>query len=199
MLQCKNLTIMRQDVPIIADVSFTVKCGDIVQISGKNGVGKSTLMRCLAGLLPYDHGEICYHGKARPSLNIFSGEFWYLPTQTSFRSELTVQEHIDLLMDLHQIENPIDLRYMHDLHLHHLSKNSIKALSSGQQRKLQILSLFCETRPIWLLDEVFVGLDTETILWLSDQIQQQSCHAGAVIYVSHQELPFKPHKVIELS
>ena len=201
LLDYQDLSIQRGGKPIINNMSFTCSEGDIYQIQGKNGIGKSTLIAGLVGLLTWQKGCLYYKGDKIQHMGLFQGECWYLPPYFGFRDSLNIGQHLSLLCDLHAIDYTHDFidDILHKLQLLSYKNTMIKHLSSGQKRQVQLCTLLLELRPIWLLDEVFAELDQKNLsFWCNILQQYASQHHVTIIYISHHLLPLTPTKIIEL-
>lgn len=161
-IQCDNVSISFNKLPVLSNLSFTVNEGDYLCILGENGSGKSTLIKCLLGLEIPDSGHII------TEKSLFS-HIGYLPQQSTVRKDFpaTVFEVV-LSGCLNDLERKLFYRKKHKeqvlamLELFGISdiKNqSYKTLSGGQQQRVLLARAMCSTKRLLLLDEPVTGLD----------------------------------------
>jgi len=172
----QNLACARGGRLLFSALSFDLKPGESLHIQGPNGVGKTSLLRMIAGLLKPVDGDLI-----GDSLNSVA----FLPSTPNMKNHLTVQENIKLLTSLNICcSNSINLalevleiQYLLDLPLHCLSK--------GQLQRVHLLRLFLKNNQLWLLDEPFLALDHQfkkSFQFLTDDFCQKG---GMVIMASH--------------
>jgi heme exporter protein A len=101
LLEARAINAWRGDSRLLSNVSFTVNPGQFLQITGPNGVGKTTLLRILCGLLPAESGEVWWRGAAvwGPA-SVLSAELSYLGHQNAVKADLTVNENLRYLCGL---------------------------------------------------------------------------------------------------
>ena len=185
-----NLTASRGERLVFANLDFELNPGDALLLTGKNGTGKSTLLRIMAGLNRPTSGAMLWNSKIINNvLTTHSTRVNYVGHLASVKLALTVEEDIKFWM---QLNNHSDQQLM-EISLEHfglLDQRSmpVRFLSSGQQRKLALARLMVRDSKIWLLDEPTVGLDSKSIQSLEDIIQKQRSDSGIVVVASHTEI-----------
>lgn len=162
-IECNEVSLGYQGIPVSAPVSFQVKKGDYLCIVGENGSGKTTLMRTLLGLLPPLSGQIQWGD------GLSGGSFGYLPQQPELDRAFpaTVEEVVlsgiqgrglsSLWIGKTKREHAI--RCSDELGVTNLWKKSFATLSGGQQRRVLLARALCSADGILLLDEPTAGLD----------------------------------------
>ncbi|WP_459128698.1 ABC transporter ATP-binding protein [Guggenheimella bovis] len=168
MIEAKNLSITIDDKPILKNLNFSLKKGSLVSILGENGVGKTTLIKAIAGILPYE-GSLTLDGA---EIKSFSSKerakrFSYLEQLQTTVFDLTVWEyvsfaryvHTDSFHDLSKEDLEIVDYYIDLLKLNAFRDRSLKALSGGERQRVMIASAFTQSTEILLLDEPISFLD----------------------------------------
>jgi heme exporter protein A len=169
-------------------ISFSLDEGQALHIKGKNGIGKTTLLKCLAGILHPTIGGIYLNDKPINVADIFDREYIkgvsYVDYEARLCDVLTPYELLyfspyDIIhdKDINSLLNNIDL-----LKLQHIN---IAALSSGQRKKLAITYATMKKSTIWLFDEPFVALDEQSTRHLMRMITQFLSQGGICIFTSH--------------
>ncbi len=160
---------------LLQTVDFSVKTSTILHVKGKNGVGKTTLLKLLAGLLHPIEGEI-----------IYEGDLCYVGHQNGVNARLTPDEHVRL--DLGVTDLAVLNHVLGRLNLNTVRDMPCGLLSAGQKRRVGLLRLLTTDAKLWLLDEPFVGLDEASMQILIELIKAHLKQKGSVIFTSHQTL-----------
>lgn len=156
---------------ILCDTEFYIHNGDKICLVGRNGCGKSSLMKVISGEYSVDSGEVF------SAPNIKTG---YLKQEMQTDLSITIYDFI-----LKQFEDPIINRYLADIILDKLEldgKKSLLSCSGGQIRRAHLCKVLVQQPNILLLDEPTNHLDIKTIEWLENYVKSYS---GAVICISH--------------
>lgn len=208
----QKLSIIRGDLLLFKNLSFEINAGELLFVKGKNGSGKSTLLRTLLGLITPDEGQILWNKENINNLSI--GEFmFYLGHQNGIKEEFSPRENLNFFWNFNDNtdnENNSENNKNKDIILDALKAFSIekkhnipcKYLSQGQKRRVALSRLVLENRPIWILDEPFVALDTLAVEKLSNLIAEHiNKNNGIVILTSHQDVKINinENKIKELN
>ena len=189
LLRAHQLTCIREDRVLFDELSFTVNAGDLIQIEGANGAGKTSLLRLLAGLsLPYE-GEVRYQEQAITKCREdFYQDLTFIGHLAGVKGELTAIENLSFSLSLQQdntdnIDNAIErvsLSGFEDSYASHLS--------AGQNRRIALARLWQSTSKIWILDEPFTAIDKAGVAQLEQLFLDHIARGGAIVFTSHQEL-----------
>ena len=175
-LSVSSLTVSRAGRPVLSDLSFDLMAGQALRLQGRNGIGKTTLLRCLAGLQPPLAGRIVM---AADSLA-------YAGHADGVKLQLTVLENLRFWADIFgcwDIE-----RALQAFELGSLSDRLAGTLSAGQRRRLGLARLLLTNRPLWLLDEPTVSLDDASVTLFAAAVYDHLQAEGAVLIASHIDL-----------
>ena len=199
MIEINNLSFARGNFLIFKDVSFTVKSGEVMNLRGPNGKGKTTLLSNITQLLDPLSGEVKYQGIKIDSY-IASQCFLYLGENHFAYDQLSLNQNIDYWLSIHNVNFNKAIRDQSIKFLFgelNLNKKFYQ-LSFGQKKKLQLLLLMLVNKPIWILDDPFNGLDNDTIVKITTLLSKKTENNGAIIIASHQNLAI-PHRTYELA
>lgn len=201
----QNLSVKRGEELIFTDVSFELFPTESLTISGPNGVGKSTLLRALAGLLPIDSGtfEIKTDSKeAKPNTEYCH----YIGHKNAMKAELTVLENLNFWQRTMAQEDIVDDDLIMSpeaavelLGLSHTLDLPFGFLSQGQRRRIALAKLFVSYRPVWLLDEPTAALDKASSDNFANITNGYLEKGGIVIAATHVPLGFKEVKQLEMT
>jgi len=196
-LSVKNLHLRRGNRLLIKDLSFKLSPGESLQLSGPNGVGKTTLIRAIAGFITPNKGQIATtrvtHTKADASLDndLLHEKIHYIGHKNGIRTSLTVLENLEFWTNFYASKisaKEIAQKYT----LKNLLHIPAGYLSQGQKRRLGLSRLSMSKRPLWLLDEPTVSLDQIAVKLIVKAANQHLSDGGILIAATHipLEIPF---------
>jgi heme exporter protein A len=199
MLEADNLECVRGDRRLFAGVGFRLEAGELLYLQGKNGAGKTSLLRMLIGLLPPETGEIRWQGKPIGS-DEFRSDLCYLGHLNAIKEELTPLEN--LLAAARLADEPLSeddaLDALEQVGLAGREDLACRYLSQGQKRRVALARLVKEKRPLWILDEPFVALDVAAVDWLAGIISGHLQRGGLAVMTTHQQVTIPAGAVREL-
>lgn len=208
-LQLHEVTCERGNQTLFQPVSFRLSSGEVLQISGVNGSGKTSLLRRVAGLGLIQGGEIFWNGKSIHEIqSLYMSQLSYVGHKLGLKEDLTVAENIEAMGKKTGVAALRGLRSELRLWPHlaslgavekahpaslgtQLQSSQVRDLSFGQKRRVVLAKLILFPRELWILDEPFTGLDREGIEILVNLIEQHRLRGGLIILTSHQDVPLK--------
>lgn len=182
LLECKHLYKDYGDKKVLKDINLTISRGKIIGLLGKNGMGKTTLIKLINDLLVPTKGQILVNGKeiGIESKNIIS----YLPEKTYLDKSMTVKE---ILTFFEEFYSNFDIqkakKLIKDLDLDLNSK--ISKMSKGMQEKLQLVLVMSRRADLYILDEPLGGVDPATRDYILDTILSNFNEDASVIISTH--------------
>jgi ABC-2 type transport system ATP-binding protein len=191
MISVKNLTkTYGKDVVAVKNISFNLEPSCITGYIGINGAGKSTTMKILCGMLPFDSGEVQVGNFTLPGDALKVKEITgYVPESPELFNSLSVTEYLDFIKEIRNIDKIIfDRRKDYFANLFDFTEYlsaPIGKLSKGNKQKILIVSSIIHNPEIILLDEPLNGLDAFTILTFQDMISKLSKKGKIIFYCSH--------------
>lgn len=172
MLEVISLKCTRGGAAVLGNVSFKVAAGRALILRGPNGVGKTTLLRTLAGLQPSQSGVVDYP----------EDEGAYASHADGIKTALTVTENLRFWADVHGAPLPDDILETFDLS--DLRDRLGGTLSAGQKRRLGLARLGVIGRKVLFLDEPTVSLDRFSVKLFADWLQNTHLAAGGVAVIA---------------
>jgi heme exporter protein A len=192
-----NLTCIREDRLLFDELSLEVNSGDIVQVEGPNGSGKTSLLRILSGLSqPYD-GQVLYKNQLiNYCREVFHQNLLYVGHLPGVKGEMTAEENLDFNLALHGNKTKDTLAFLAKVNLSGFEDSLASHLSAGQHRRITLARLYQSNAPIWILDEPFTAIDKQGVASLEQLFSQHADRGGCVILTTHQDLmSIKPEKI----
>ena len=201
MLEADNLECVRGERRLFAGLGFRLEAGELLYLQGRNGSGKTSLLRMLIGLLPPESGEIRWKGESIKALaDEFRADLCYLGHLNAIKEELTPLENLLAAARLADEELSDDdaLDALEQVGLAGREDLACKYLSQGQKRRVALARLVKEKRPLWILDEPFVALDITAVDWLAGIISAHLQRGGLAVMTTHQLVDIPAGTVREL-
>ncbi len=171
-------------------INLKVNAGEVLGLVGSNGAGKSTTIKCLTGILPFEEGQILINGfdiqkdpiKAKQCVG-------YVPDDHSVYEKLTGREYVNYMGSLFGIDKKLKLarsEYYADLFkISHAMDNQISSYSHGMKQKICLIGSIVHEPQLWVLDEPMIGLDPQTQDEVRNCIRDYADAGNAVVFSSH--------------
>lgn len=184
-LEARDLCCRRGDRLLLTRLSFTLARGEILQITGANGVGKTTLLRVIASLMQPESGTLHWRGQLLEKVrSAYLRDLSYVGHADGVKGSLSVAENLTLASALHGGGMPINAA-LQRLGLGDLADTLTHRLSAGQRRRLALARLLVNQACLWLLDEPFTALDKPAIKTVASMLEEHAARGGLVIFTSH--------------
>lgn len=195
-----NLCCVRQDRILFEAVNLHLAAGQLLQIGGKNGAGKSSLLRILAGLAQPDDGIVLWHEKPLADSD-FSQHLCFIGHLSGIQPQLTALEHLEFWQASFGLKPADGYEVLAVLGLAGLEDIPCQLLSAGQQRRVSLARLWLTDRSLWILDEPFTALDQSAIVLLQRKFTEHLAQGGGIILTTHQPLTqhFPAAQLLELA
>ena len=175
-LRLTNIAVARGGVPVLSGVSFTLAAGSALILRGPNGSGKTTLLRTIAGLQPPLTGEM--HGA--------TDTVAYAGHAAGLKYMLSVAENLHFWAAVYGQSDIAPALEAYGLAP--LADRLTGTLSAGQKRRAGLARLMVTGRPIWILDEPTVSLDTDAVTMFADAVRAHLGAGGMALLATHIDL-----------
>ncbi|HGF7145091.1 TPA: cytochrome c biogenesis heme-transporting ATPase CcmA [Vibrio cholerae] len=191
MLEVKNLTAIRDERILFESLSFEIHAGELVQIEGRNGTGKTTLLRIIAGLGECECGEVLWQrSKIQSDRESYHQDLLFLGHQTGIKRELTALENLRFYLAVHQqtVDEHAIFQALAKVGLAGREDVPVAQLSAGQQRRVALARLWLSKKPLWILDEPLTAIDKQGVSVLEALFLSHAQQGGIVILTTHQDM-----------
>lgn len=193
MLEIENLGVSYGKTPILRDIDVTVETGEIVGIMGKNGVGKTTLVKAIIGLLEADSGTITFDGNdvTDESADVRARNgIGYIPQGRDVFPELTVEQNLKMGESINEDSDVLHYETVYDYFpiLEERRDQKAGTMSGGQQQMLAIGRALIGDPKLLLLDEPSEGIQPSIVQDLTRDLTALSDELGTTILFVEQNL-----------
>jgi len=182
LIECSNLCKSFGEKEVLKDINISIPKGKIIGLLGKNGTGKSTLIKLINDLLTPTKGEILINGEkiGVESKKIIS----YLPERTYLDKSMTVDKVIKYFTEFYDNFDPGTARkLLSDLGLD--TRQKLSKMSKGMQEKVQLVLVMSRKAQLYILDEPMGGVDPATRDYILDTILSNFNEGASVIISTH--------------
>ncbi|MFA6062238.1 MAG: cytochrome c biogenesis heme-transporting ATPase CcmA [Gallionella sp.] len=191
MLEISNLACSRGDHRLFTGLSFVLHPGQIMQIQGANGSGKTSLLRTLCGFITPDEGKIVWDGTdMRDLAEDYFAQMLYLGHLNAIKDELSALENLRISagMSGEQLSESDAIAALRRMGLKGRERLPTKVLSQGQRRRVSLARLLVSDAKLWILDEPLAALDVGAVAMIGSLIGEHLARQGMVIFTTHQPL-----------
>ncbi len=187
LLQANALSCIRDDRVLFEGLSFEVNAGQVLLLEGKNGSGKTSLLRILCGFREPDAGELSWCGDALSDSSYFA-DLAYVGHLEGVKKELTVYENLKVSLALGQAGLYSIMDALDKVNLTDYDEVLVQSLSAGQKRRLSLARLLITKNILWILDEPFTSLDRQGIELIETLMSEHCAMGGMIVLTSHHDL-----------
>ena len=202
MLLINNLSFFRDEHLIFENLNLSLGNGQITQLRGKNGSGKTTFLKVILNLLSSKTGEIFWEGQ-NINKNIFNfyNQITYVADHNTSSRKLSVLDNINFWKGLSSsnLSNDETLVLLETFNLKKYLNAETMYLSSGEVKKLELLRLILEQKKIWILDEPYNHLDDSSIEILNQTFIDHTNNDGIILFASHYNPVFDKLEILEFN
>ncbi len=174
----------------VNNLNMRIKPGELFGFLGLNGAGKSTTIKCMTGIYPFDKGNIriCGYDIVKDNINA-KMNIGYVPDNHSVYEKLTGREYVNYVADLYKV--PLEIRqerlnkFLRIFRMSAAVDRQIKGYSHGMKQKICVIAALIHNPKVWVLDEPLMGLDPQSIFLIIEHMKQHCAEGNTVFFSSH--------------
>lgn len=189
LLSVRDLAVARGGRRVLEGLDLTLCAGQAIILRGPNGIGKTTLLRTIAGLQPPVEGQV----------QMAADAVAYAGHADGLKGALTVAENLRFWAQVFAADGAGMAQALAAYRLHDLADRPAAMLSAGQKRRLGLARLVIAGRPLWVLDEPTVSLDSAAVGWFAEAVRAHLGSGGAALMATHIDLGLPEAAVLDLA
>lgn len=181
-IEINDVSVSRGNQLLFKNLTSTITNHDVVIVRGDNGIGKTSLLEAISGLLTYSSGKIKFLISEKRSS--FKNLIAYQPSSSYCKTLLTINEELTFWANIHNNSSLVDdiLKFVNLQGVFNLQTQS---LSTGQRKRLEIAKVIITQKPIWIFDEPYAGMDDNGVELIDTVLKEHISRGGIVILASH--------------
>lgn len=198
----QELVCIRGERLVFSTLDFSLESGGCLTLIGRNGAGKSSLLRMMAGLLRPAMGQMLWDGQpVSDDMDEHRERLHYVGHHDAIKPVLTVEENLKFWAGLRSDASEATANFKEALDVFsiaHLIDIPGRFLSAGQKRRANLARIIASKSPVWLLDEPTTALDKESIKQLEAIIEVHREKGGMVVLSTHSDMNIKDQQVLDV-
>jgi heme exporter protein A len=200
LLETRELCCVRDDRVLFEGLNLALGEGQILLVEGKNGSGKTSLLRILTGLALPESGEVLWQGKP---IGEVGPEYYeqvnYVGHHDGIKRDLTCLENLRLVQAMGK---PVDIdldEALEKVNLFRFGDNFVATLSAGQKRRLAMARMVVTEAQVWIMDEPFTSLDKASMAMFQTMFEEHLDKGGVIVMTSHHDIEMPDSDVVRLN
>ncbi|MEE9343712.1 MAG: cytochrome c biogenesis heme-transporting ATPase CcmA [Gammaproteobacteria bacterium] len=201
LLEGRKLTCIRDDRELFSHLSFALKPSQVLLIEGRNGSGKTSLLRMLSGIRMPDEGDITWNNNDIFKLSTdYRENIAYVGHKDGVKLDLTANENLSFAKNLGNPDPKINNEAALDaVFMTGFEDVLARKLSAGQQRRLALARLLVTKSKLWILDEPFTSLDVDGISVVEKLIKNHLSEEGMLVMSSHHSVSLEEESIVRIN
>jgi len=185
MIEIKDLSKQFGKFQVLRHVNLAFEAGQCTAMIGPNACGKTTLIKCVLGMVIPTSGHIYVKGKDIAGQFDYRHELGYMPQKGRYPDNMSIGQVIDMMKDIRNTQAPFDEQLIYDFKLNDILHKKMRTLSGGTVQKVSAALAFMFNPDVLILDEPTAGLDPISADILKEKILAENKNGKLVIITSH--------------
>lgn len=170
---------------VLQEIDLTLEKGQCIAMIGPNGCGKTTLIKCLLGMVLPDFGEILFDSKSIAKTFDYRSNIGYMPQIGRYPENMTIGQIIDMIKSIRNSNETLDEELYHQFEIEKLVNKRMCTLSGGTTQKVSATLAFLFNPTVLILDEPTAGLDPLASEILKEKIIKEKAKGKLILITSH--------------
>ncbi len=185
MLQIKAICKKFGKRGVLKDISLDFNSGNGIALLGPNGCGKTTLIKCILGMVIPDSGDIFFNGKSILGDYLYRSEIGYMPQIGRYPENMKVGQVLETIQAIRNYSGRIDDTLYREFRIDQLVNKNMGTLSGGTRQKISAIIAFMFNPSVLILDEPTAGLDPVSSAILKEKVRESISQGKLVLVTSH--------------
>jgi len=200
-LEARGLACIRDDRTLFDDLSFRLSSGQVLLLEGRNGSGKTSLLRILCGMRQPDGGGLYWEGEDIFRLGPeYHEQIAYVGHRDGVKHDLTARENLKMARGLGAPNTEVSIdEALDQVELWGFDDIPARNLSAGQQRRLALARLLVTRANLWILDEPFTSLDSHGIGIVESLFENHVAGGGMLAVTSHHAVSLNDTDIVRIN
>ncbi len=185
MIEIQNISKNFGRLEAVKNVTLSCKKGECIALIGPNGCGKTTLIKCILGMVVPSSGNIIFNGKNIANDYLYRNHIGYMPQIGRYPDNMTIGHIIEMIQQIRKSNQPLDEDLLHEFNLPSLYEKRMRTLSGGTTQKVSATLAFLFNPDVLILDEPTAGLDPLASEILKNKIIKEKEKGKLILITSH--------------
>ncbi len=185
MIQIENISKRFNKLPVLKHINLNCNQGECIALIGPNGCGKTTLIKCILGMVIPNEGIIKVNGKSIAKDFLYRKHIGYMPQIGRYPENMTIGQIFEMIKEIRQTDQPLDEDLLNQFQLQQLFDKPMSTLSGGTTQKVSAALAFLFNPDILILDEPTAGLDPLAAEILKEKIIAEKNKGKLILITSH--------------
>lgn len=185
MIEFRHVSKQFGKLEVLKDINLSFDQGQCIALIGPNGCGKTTLLKCLLGMVKPTSGTILFKGKNIAKDDQYRHEIGYMPQKGRYPDNMNIGRVIQMIKDIRAVKNGMDNELIRAFELEEIHDKKMNTLSGGTTQKVSASLAFLFNPDVLVLDEPTAGLDPLAAEILKEKIISESQKGKLILITSH--------------
>lgn len=185
MIVFRNVSKSFSRLKVLNDITLELLEGECLALTGPNGCGKTTLIKCILGMVLPDTGDISFNGKTIRGETYYRNQIGFMPQIGRYPANMTIGQIISMMKEIRHSKNTIDDDLINWFDLGAISHKKMSTLSGGTTQKISATLAFLFNPQVLILDEPTAGLDPVSAEILKQKIKKEKEKGKLILMTSH--------------
>ena len=190
MIEIKNLTKSYNGVKVVDNISLKVNDGEIFAFIGHNGAGKTTMIKCIMGILDFEEGDILVDNKSIKEEPLECKRIMaYVADNPDLYENMKAIDFINFICDMYEVSEDIrrenTLKYAKMFEIEDKLNDDISSFSHGMKQKIALIAALAHNPKVLIMDEPFVGLDPKAVYDMKEIMRDMAKDGKTIFFSTH--------------